>query len=184
MKIIPRLVAFLEKKVAGNRALVALYAGYYRQVIDNEITLAAISASHRVLNVGCGAIPFTALLVARKTGAKVWALDCDEAAVNAARQCVAAQQLEHLVTVMHLDGTEEIPFDFDVAVVALQAKPKNEILKNLLKYGGARARLVFRRPRSELAHQYDLLPARPRFSGFINQGMATFDKSVLYTGSL
>lgn len=184
MKIIPGLVAFLEKKVARNRVLVSLYGGYYRQVIDNEINLAAISAHDRVLNVGCGAIPFTAILIARKTGAKVWAIDCDETAALIARQCVAAQQLEHLVTVMHLDGTEEIPFDFDVAVVALQAKPKNDILENLLKYGGPQARLVFRRPRSELAHQYDLLPARPYFSDCINQGMATFDQSVLYAGLL
>jgi D-arabinose 1-dehydrogenase-like Zn-dependent alcohol dehydrogenase len=183
MKIIPKLVAFLEKRVALNRALVSLYTNYYHQVIDNEITLATISVRDRVLNIGCGAIPFTALLIARKTGAKVWAIDCDESAALIARQCVASQQLEHLVTVIHLDGAEEIPFDFDVAVVALQAKPKKEILENLYKSGSVQARIVFRQPRPELAHQYDLLPAQPRFCGCIKQGMATFDKSVLYAGS-
>lgn len=182
MKIIPTLVAYLEKKVAGNRTLTSLYANYYQQVIDNEIKLASITAKDRVLNIGCGAIPFTALLVARKTGARVWAVDCDKTAVKIARRCVAAQQLEHLVTVMHLDGTDSIPFDYNVALVALQAKPKKAILENLLKSGAAQARLVFRRPRREMAHQYDLLPARPLFSDFIGQDKATFDCSVLYAG--
>jgi trans-aconitate methyltransferase len=180
MKIIPMLVAFLEKKVAGNRTLMSFYANYYHQVIDNEIKLASITAKDRVLNIGCGAIPFTALLTARKTGARVWAIDCDKTAVKVAQRCVVAQQLEHLVTVMHLDGTENIPIDFDVAIVALQAKPKKAILDNLLKSGSAQARLVFRRPRSDMAHQYDLLPARPLFSDFIGQDKATFDGSVLY----
>jgi hypothetical protein len=70
MKIIPISVAFLEKKVAGCRTLVSLYANYYHQVIDNEIKLASVTANDRVLNIGCGAIPFTAILTAKKRGLK------------------------------------------------------------------------------------------------------------------
>lgn len=180
MKIIPMVVAFLEKRVAGSRVLVSLYAGFYRDVISNEISLAAITAKDRVLNIGCGGIPFTAILIARMTGARIWAVDCDEAAVQVARRCVAAQQLDHLITVLHLNGTAMIPFDFDVALVALQARPKKAILDNLLGRGNSRARLIFRRPRREMAHQYDMLPARPLFKDFIGQDKATFDGSVLY----
>lgn len=180
MKIIPALVAWLEKKVAGNRTLVSLYANMYRDVIDNEIRLAKITAADRVLNVGCGGIPFTAILTARLTGARVWAIDCDEAAVQVARRCVAAQRLDHLIKIIHLDGAAMIPFAFDVALVALQARPKKVILDNLLQRGGSRARLIFRRPRREMAHQYDLLPSRPECCDFIGQDKATFDRSVLY----
>ncbi len=180
MKIIPRVVAFLEKKVAGNRTAVSLYANFYREVVNNEIKLAAISERDRVLNIGCGGIPFTAILIARLTGARVWAIDCDKQAVEVARRCVAAQQLENLVTVVHLDGTDIIPFDFDVALVALQARPKEAILENLLQSSDSKARLVFRRPRREMAHQYDLLPTAPLFCDSIGQDKTTFDCSVLY----
>lgn len=95
---------------------------------------------------------------------------------------MAAQQLNHLVTVMHLNGADIIPFDFDVAIVALQAQPKKAILENLFKCGGTKARLVFRSPRYEKGLQYDLLPAHPLFSNFISQDKATFDRSVLYAG--
>lgn len=182
MKIIPRLVAMLEKKFATNRILVSLYANHYQDVVSKEIELAVLTRGDRVLNVGCGGIPFTAILIARLAGARVWAIDCDEAAVKVARQCVAALKLEHLITVLHLDGAAAIPFSFDVALVALQARPKGAILDNLLRAGGSRVRLVFRRPRREMAHQYDLLPARPPFRGCVGQGKATFDCSVLYAG--
>jgi protein-L-isoaspartate O-methyltransferase len=180
MKIIPQVVAFIEKKVACNKNLVSMYSNFYQQVIENEINLAAISENDQVLNVGCGAIPFTAILIAQKTGAKVIAIDCDQIAVKVARQCLATQQLDDLVTVMHLDGAGEIPFTFDVAIVALQAKPKKAILENLMKNGNGQVRLVFRKPRRKLAHQYDLLPDKPQVSAYINQDKATFDISVLY----
>ncbi len=183
MKIIPMLVASLEKKSANNKILVSLYANYYRKVISNEIKLASITAKDHVLNVGCGAIPFTAILTAKMTGARVWAIDCDKAAVKIARLCVAKQQLDHLITVMHLNGIDAIPFNFDVAIVALQAKPKKEIMENLLERSSAQNRLVFRRPRSKIAHLYDMLPSRPHFSNSINQEMATFDRSVLYVST-
>ena len=180
MKIIPGVVAFLEKKIAVNRTVVSLYANFYREVVKNEIKLAEITEKDRVLNIGCGGIPFTAILVARLTGARVWAIDCDKDAVEVARRCVAAQQLEKLVTVVHMDGGDTIPFNFDVAVVALQAKPKNKILENLLQSSDSKVRLVFRRPRRELGHQYDLLPSMPLFCDSIGQNKTTFDCSVLY----
>lgn len=181
MKVIPGVVASLEKRVAGVRTIVSFYANFYRGVVNNEIKLAAITEMDRVLNIGCGGIPFTAILIARLTGARVLALDCDKEAVEVARRCVAAQQLENLIKVLHLDGTEVIPFDFDVALVALQARPKKAILDNLLQSCNSKARLVFRRPRREMAHQYDLLPAAPLYYNSIRQDKTTFDCSVLYT---
>ncbi len=180
MKIIPRLVAILEKIVAGNKTLVGLYANFYSDVIENEIKLAAISAKDRVLNIGCGGIPFSALLIAKLSGARVWAVDCDMKAVQVARCCVAAQKLDHLITIVHLNGVDPVPFDFDVALVALQARPKKAILDNLLQTGNSNCRLIFRRPRREMAHQYDLLPPKPVYSDIVGQDKTTFDSSVLY----
>ncbi len=170
----------MEKKIASSRVLVSLYSRIYHEVVHNEIKLAAITASDRVLNIGCGGIPFTALLIAKFTGARVWAVDNDQNAVNVARKCIAAQNMDNLISVLNYDGRDPFPYDFDVALVALQAEPKQEILDSLIAKGGNEARLVFRSPRSEVAHQYDRLPSRPLFNRRIDQKQATFDCSVLY----
>jgi len=175
----PQLVSFLEKKAVSSSLLVNLYARFYHQVVQNEISLAEITEADRVVNLGCGGIPYTSLLVARFTGAQVWAVDRDKEAVQAARRCIASLNLESRVTAINADGASELPV-FEVALVALQAEPKKDILENLLQQGRPGARLVFRRPRSDLLHQYDQLPRCPSPVAHIKQKQVTFDCSVLY----
>ncbi len=180
MGIIPYFVAFMEKKAAPSSLLTSFYARRYNEVIRKEISLANITSEDHVLNVGCGGIPYTALQIAGITGARVWAIDRDKEAVKTALRYISFMKMEDRVTALNLDGTGHFPFKFDVAIVALQSEPKKEILENLIKYAEPGARLVFRRPRAELYHQYDLLPETPVPCGRVSQNKATFDCSVLY----
>ncbi len=90
-------------------------------------------------------------------------------------------RMQDQVTAACIDGTDKIPFDYSVALVALQAEPKKAILKNLSSQARQNARLIFRKPRKELAHQYDLLPEKPEPCKMISQNEATFNCSVLYS---
>ncbi len=65
-----------------------LYHNLYKHVVKKEVELARISQEDTVLNIGCGAIPFTALHIVQMTGAKVIALDKDPEAVSKARYCL------------------------------------------------------------------------------------------------
>jgi len=181
MNLIPKLVSFMEKKAVVNSLFVQVYSRWYRGVVLNEIELGQITSASRVLNIGCGGIPYTAIQIAQLTGGQVYAIDRDPEAIHSARRCVASLKLEDKITVANLDGTGHLPFNFDVALVALQSEPKKEILENLQKHAEKDARLVFRRPRHHLGYQYDLLPEKPVPVAAINQKQATFDSSVLYT---
>ncbi len=181
MKFIPRVVALLEKKAVAGSILAALYSRHYNDVVSREIELAGITSTDRVLNIGCGGIPFTAIIINRLTGARVYAVDRDNEAVEVAKRCIKSCGLENGVTAACIDGTAKIPFDYDVALVALQAEPKKAIFENLISQGSPGARLIFRRPRKELAHQYDLLPEEPQPCELVCQNEITFDSSVLYT---
>ncbi len=181
MKIIPGVVALLEKKAVAGSILAALYARHYNDVIRREIELGAITSEDLVLNIGCGGIPFTAIKINQLTGARVYAVDRDKEAIAAAKRCIKSFGLENEVTAACIDGTAKIPFDYTVVLVALQAEPKKAIYENLVDQGSPGARLIFRRPRRELSHQYDLLPEKPQPCGFVHQNEVTFDSSVLYT---
>jgi len=180
MNIIPKVVALMEKQIAFIPQLVSLYANFYREVVNNEISLAGITADDRVLNIGCGGIPFTSILIARQTGAKVWAVDRDSEAVNVARSCIEKTGLNRLISVEHYNGIDPLPFDYSVAIVALQVEPKKEVLNNLMQNGTPGAKIIMRRPRPELDHQYDLLPTAPKPVALTTQNQITFDSSVLY----
>lgn len=180
MKPVSSLVAFLEKKPLAGSLSYNFYVLYYRKVIEKEIRLANISGKDQVLNIGCGGIPFTAMQLSLLSGVRVVAIDVDEEAILAAREKIREHQLEDRVNLAVANGTGEIPFSFNVALVALQAEPKREILQNLIHRSEPGARLIFRQPRSGLSWQYDPLPPEYPVSSKVKQYQPTFTHSVLY----
>lgn len=180
MNLIKPSVACLEKKICRIPLLVSLYSRPYREVIKNEIGLAQICAKDTVLNIGCGAVPFTAIQIAALTGATVWAMDKDTEAVNRARFCIEHAGLDERVRVIEGNGADAVPSGFTVAIVALQAEPKENILDNLLDASVSGGRLVFRRATKRFKQCYDLLPLKIKPVAEVKQQMQTFDGSVLY----
>lgn len=180
MNLIKPSVACLEKKICHFPLLVNLYSRPYRQVIINEIGLAQISAADKVLNIGCGAVPFTALQIAALTGATVWAMDRDADAVKRARFCIEQAGMDERVRVIEGNGAYNVPSGFNVAIVALQAEPKEDILDNLLAAALTGGRLVFRRANNYFKQCYDRLPLKMDPVAEVKQHMQTFDRSVLY----
>lgn len=180
MSLIKPSVALLEKRISFIPFLAGLYSYPYRKVVEKEIELACIKAADKVLNVGCGAVPFTAIFLASLTGAQVWAIDRDREAVRKARQCLERMGLLGAVRVLEGDGGAVVPVDFDAAVVALQAEPKENILRNLISTALPGGRIVLRLPSPRFKGHYDSIPNYPRPAAKVRQGMHTFDRSVLF----
>ncbi len=179
--MIKKAVSLLEKACSRCRLLVRLYSRPYVRVVENEIDLARITPTDRVLNIGCGAIPFTAMLIARLTGARVVAVDRDPQAARLAEACVRKAGLASLIRIVVCDGARPAwaPHGFDVAVVALQAEPKAGILSSLLDSGRGRSRVVARVPRDPFLDQYDPLPPGCPIEARAAQNMKTFECSAL-----
>lgn len=179
--MIKGIVSLLEKICSRCRPLVELYSRPYIRVVQNEIDLAQITATDRVLNVGCGAIPFTAMLVARLTGAHVVAVDRDLQAARLAQACVRKTGLAPLIQVVHCDGAQGAWTSdaFDVAIVALQAEPKAQILSCLYASSQEPKRVVVRVPSVPFRSQYDSLPHGCSIADTVPQDMKTFDRSAL-----
>jgi len=176
--MIKRIVSQLEKHCCGIHPLAAVYKHYYREVVLNEIALGNISRNSRVINVGCGAIPFTAMLLSEITGARVTAMDRDYEASQCAQKSLARFKLDNLVDVLHGDACD-YPWRagrFDVALIALQAEPKSEIIENL---SNVVKKLIVRVPSEPFQYQYDHLPPNLEILRSVPQNMKTFNQSVL-----
>ena len=179
-RFIATAAAKLEKLAHRSAFFSELYARPYRSVVQGEVDLAGIRSDDCVLNVGCGAIPFTAIHVARLTDASVLAMDRDPSAVMAARQCLERLGLDKMISLIIGDAGREVPPGFTVALVALQAEPKAEIFEQLTRRCGGGARFVFRMPSDRFVGQYDSLKGTPRPDAFTRQNMQTFDRSELF----
>lgn len=155
------LVATLEKSCTTAPWLFDLYTWSYRWVVDREIQLAEIDSDDRLLNVGCGGMPFTAALIAEKTGATVYALDHDPDVVEEAQRNLERIGVADSVEIVVGDGREVIgdgsrlPERCSVAIVALQAEPKDAILTRQMQSDDGPGRIVVRQPRKIFAGDYD-----------------------------
>lgn len=172
----------VEKVLTRLPLLSFFYSRPYRGVVEREVKLAAIGDGDVVVNIGCGSVPFTAIYLARLTGAKIVALDKEKEAVECARRYIKARGLADIIRVVWGDGAQISECGSATAwVVALQAAPKNAILQHFLKSAPQGARIVFREPRPAFAGQYDQLPCSARPQSETNHNMVTFNRSVLFT---
>lgn len=184
MSWIPVAVAAWEKISSSSRMLTWLYSRPYRRVIENEIQLGKLGKDDTVLNIGCGAIPFTALYTALLAGSRVYALDVDPCAAKYAARCVRKAGLQDKITVMHADGALDFKHPFNVSIVALQAAPKSRILKAMQKNAQPGARFIFRLPSNPYKDHYDCLQTDIIPRAVASQPMRTFDRSVLFQNTV
>lgn len=180
------LTASLEKSCTSTRPAFDLSIRLYRSVVGREIGLAGIGAGDRVLNVGCGAMPYTAAILARDSGAYVYALDRDEGVPPRARQNLARANADGRVDVVLGDGATvdedtAIPLsELDVALVAAQAEPKSAILSHLRSLVEGPDRIVVRQPRLGAVTNYDGLPDEFVPAAAVEHSMPTLERSLLF----
>jgi protein-L-isoaspartate O-methyltransferase len=79
--------------------------GFYHRLMEREVKLACLKPGARVLHIGCGHLPMTALHLAGM-GFSVEAIDCDPAAVRSARQMVRRHSQDERITVSEADGRD------------------------------------------------------------------------------
>ncbi len=178
--LIAGLTSRWEKLLCRSTFVSRIYSRPYQQVVRREIQIASISTTDVVLNVGCGAVPFSAMYTALFSGARVWAVERQPDAARLAEKCINSWGLQKQVDVITADAACSIPQGFTAALVALQAEPKEAIFRRLCEAAGPGARLVFREPSTQFAGQYDSLADLYQADGFTRQDMVTFDRSLLY----
>ena len=74
-KIVDYLFTFSEKIIIHYPRILPFYIDYYDDIIDNEIQIAQITSETKILHIGCGSIPASIILLAKKTGAIISAED-------------------------------------------------------------------------------------------------------------
>ncbi|MCC5910528.1 MAG: hypothetical protein JJT76_08845 [Clostridiaceae bacterium] len=127
---------------------------YYKNIVEREISLGEISSKDKVLCIGGGSFPCTAMEIASRTGAYVQVIDMDPCAVENSKRLIKKLDLSEKVKVIKASGEEVDPSGFSVVHVALQAYPQDKIVKNLLKNSENNIRILVRSPKTLIKSFY------------------------------
>lgn len=117
---------------------------FYKSMLAKEVALAGLKPGARVLHIGGGAYPFTAIYLARH-GYRVDACDCNDTAVEISKNLVKKNGLEDLVTIVHENGCRIECSGYDAVWVSLNICPKERVLEQSWESLGQGALLVYRK---------------------------------------
>jgi len=155
MKIM-RFTQKIESAAAKIDFLYWLTSQYYKSVVGREIRLAKINSQDRILCIGGGNCPFSAILLHQKTGAKVTVIDNDFSCVRCAQNTVERLGLSENISVLYQDGNcpDFSVSEFSVVHFALQISPAQEVFDNLTRRVSPKTKLLIRRPKNALQNMY------------------------------
>jgi len=162
--MIPACTRFIERNFSKSNFLVNLYGLYYKSIVRNEVKLANIKNSDKVLCIGGGPIPSTAIEVVKQTDANVHVIDMDRKAVEYARNVVKRLGLDQKIVVDQDRGEEVDISPYNVIHVALQVTPKDKVLNHIWSNCKMGDRIIVRMPKKGLRHFYSNVT-----EGFINR---------------
>ncbi|MTI95993.1 MAG: hypothetical protein FH749_11005 [Firmicutes bacterium] len=152
--------AILERFLAPWPLAVHVYNQYYQGLVNRELRLTKISSADRVLCIGGGPVPGTALEIVAQTGANVDVLDCDPTAVRLARRVVSRHKCKGKVQIFRANGCDFDLSQYTLVHIARQAQPQSEILNHAWRNLPRGARIILRPPRRDLHDLYTCLTNR------------------------
>jgi precorrin-6B methylase 2 len=143
-KLIDFLYVIFEKVASKFDIISSNYFKMYQELVDKEIKMAEISKNDKVVVIGCGALPITAILVSLKTKAHVVAIDKDKRAVKEAYNYIKNHHLESSIEIQYADGNVYPLKKFDVIYLTYGLKKKEDIFNYIVNNSKNNSRVIFR----------------------------------------
>lgn len=104
----------------------------YRKFLRAEARMARLQKGDRVMFLGCGPLPLSAIILAKEHGVKVTGIDICPRCCALAKKIIRRLDMEEHITILQADA-RNIPVEAEVVWIAALAHPKKEILENLGK---------------------------------------------------
>ena len=126
-------------------------------MIERELAICGLKPGERVLQLGCGPFPITALALAEH-GCHVTAVDRDRSALAAAARVLQAREANGVPGRIELHRSEgaELPYGgYAAVIVALHVRPKRQVLRRILETADPGTRVLYRNPRALLRGVYE-----------------------------
>lgn len=143
-----------ERKTVTNPFLRSLMVKYYKPIVKREVKLANASPSDKILCIGGGYFPCTAVLFHKLTKATITVIDNDKDAVDGAVKLMEKLKLQNGVIVKHTDGVDINPQDYDYVHIAMQISPKEEVFNKIYSSMAKGGKVMVRVPKKRVKNAY------------------------------
>jgi hypothetical protein len=140
------IVKNVEIVLASRPFFANLYCNLFKHQLHLEIVHAHINSSKRVLFIGGGPVPKSAIRITQETGAVVDVIDNWSEGITLAHKTVERLGLQAKINILPGDGLSFPISAYKVIFIATHVVPFNEILTRMIKDAEVGTCIIFRKP--------------------------------------
>jgi len=130
--LVDLLFKISEKVIIHFPKFLPFYIEYYADIIEQEISMINIRNSTSILHIGCGSIPASSILLAKKTQAKIIGIDIDDHAIKKAKKCIKNMGLTKRVIVQKMDALKSDLSSYELILISQGLMPKEDFMQKLV----------------------------------------------------
>ena len=145
-KLLDRLYNIYEIIFTNISFFSLLYMKFHEPSVKKEIAMADLSPTDTVLHIGCGAIPYSLIIISKETHAHVTGIDNQPRSIAKAKQFAASHQNIHIE---QASGETYDTSAFDAILISYGIGNIEAVLKNALGKLKNNGKIILRKPITE-----------------------------------
>ena len=126
-----------------------LYIKFHKFSVKKEIEMLDLSSSDKILHIGCGAIPYTSIIISREVNSKITCIDYNPHVVDIANDYLKRYNLSNKIKIETGDGKIYNVSDFDSIILSYGVDDQDLVLKHVIDSMKIGAKLILRRSTTE-----------------------------------
>lgn len=110
-----------------------LYIGVHKPSVLKEIKMLNLSITDKILHIGCGAIPYTIIIISKEIGSDIVGIDQKEQIINFADYFLKKFDISKNVKIENGNGKTYKVDDFDVIIISYGIDDQDLVLKHIFE---------------------------------------------------
>jgi len=132
-----------------------LYIKFHESSVKKEIDMSNLSSSDKILHIGCGAIPYTSIILSREVNPKIVGIDCNPHVVNIANDYLKKYNLSDMIKIEIGDGKTYDVSVFDIIILSYGVDGHDLVLNHVIDSMKNDARIILRKSTTERNNYVD-----------------------------
>ena len=108
-----------------------LYLKFHESSVKKEIKMAEISKSDKILHIGCGAIPYSLIIISNEINAEIIGIDNQPRSIVLANKLLKRYKLSNKIQIKEGSGETYNVSNFDLILISYGVGNTEMILKNV-----------------------------------------------------
>jgi protein-L-isoaspartate O-methyltransferase len=112
--------------------LARIYIKFHEYSVKKEIELLDLCSNEKILHIGCGAIPYTCIILSNYIGSKIEGIDNDQIIVEKSKRYIEKNGLTDLIQINEGDGTTYDVSSYDIIILSYGIENHEQVLENII----------------------------------------------------